>query len=159
MTRLPLLLAFVLTLAGCMGPGGDAPGDANDTTQPDGEMASLPPPIEVTQDVSGSADPGSSIAGPPCSTPSAQCFRYPFALNASALVSASLTWSVPANDFDLYIFSDGEPITDQGGSPPPGTSESFDVELDAGGYELVVSAYAVGQDTFTLNATFAPVTN
>lgn len=155
----PLLaLAAVALLAGCLGGGEEAGGnETNGTAEGNATLAPLPPPIEATEEVTGSADPV-PVTGvmPPCEAPSAQCFRYPFELNATATIAVTLTWEVPANDFDVYIFQDGEQITTtEGGSSPPGNQEAFELELEAGSYEVVVSAYAVSQDTFVLSATFA----
>ena len=151
---LALLVAPALALAGCTtGDGGATP---TPTTPADGGgAATLPPPIEDSQQVTGSADPLNFASGVPCETPSSQCFRYPFTLNATAAIDATLTWTVPANDFDLYVFKDGAPF-EQDGATPPGTEESVQAALDAGEYEVVVVAWGVSQDTFTLSATFAP---
>lgn len=154
---LSILLALAATalIAGCIG-GDDAGNETDDTGADNATAAALPPPIEASEEVTGSADPLSVTGAAACDAPTAQCFRYPFELNTTATISIDLTWTVPAHDFDVYLFQDGEPITTtEGGSPPPGTQEAFDMELEPGAYEVVVSPYSVSQDTFTLSATFA----
>lgn len=155
---LPLLaLAATALLAGCLGGGDDAEGNETDgNTTDDAAARVLPGPIEASEQVTGSADPLPITGAAACDAPTSQCFRYPFELNVSATIAVSLTWTVPANDFDVYLFQDGAPITTtEGGSTPPGTEEAFEMELEPGSYEVVVSAYSVTQDTFTLSATFS----
>lgn len=154
--RWAFLLACLLALAGCTTPGDGGDGGATTTPPTTPDASALPAPIEDSKTVQGSADPlaGTPI-GPPCSSPLAQCFRYPFELNASATLDAKLTWTVQANDFDLHVFQDGQPTEFASTTPPPGTQEALSVELEPGAYELVVSAYGVTQDTYKLIATFA----
>lgn len=159
--HLTFLLSAALALAGCMG-GGDGGGSTDirdNSTGGGGNMTGdLPAPINDTKQVTGSADPGNlAPGGQPCTTPSSKCYRYPFQLNSTASITASLTWTVAASDFDLYVFTEGAPHPD---SPavgnPPGTSETVEMELEPGEYEVVVVAWGVAQDTYTLSATFAP---
>ncbi|HUR70177.1 MAG TPA: hypothetical protein VM370_13115 [Candidatus Thermoplasmatota archaeon] len=158
----PLALLLALALAGCSTPDAGDPPATNGTAPTPGVAATLPPPIEDSKQVSGSADPASFVPGQaPCSTPSSQCFPYPFTLNGTATLDASVSWTVPATDFDLHVFQDGAAITTtEGASPPgPGTSEAFTLELEPGDYELVVVAWAVAQDTYTLAASFSAAGN
>lgn len=157
--QLSLLVTAALALAGCMGGGGGGGStDIRGNSTGDGNMtAGLPAPINDTKQVTGSADPGNlAPGGQPCSTPSSKCYRYPFQLNLTADITAELTWGVAASDFDLYVFQDGQPHPDSP-SPgaPPGTSETVELTLDPGEYEVVVVAWGVAQDTYTLQATFA----
>ena len=154
-----LALLLTLALAGCVNTPTDTSDDANQTQPTSPGMTALPAPIEASEQVTGSADPLNFAQMPPCSSPTAQCFPYPFDLNGTATITASLAWTVPASDFDLYIFQDGAPIDvgGQGASPPQSagtTEEAIEQELDEGAYELVVVAWSVAQDTFTLSATF-----
>lgn len=156
-----LLLAFALALVpvfgGCVTKDGGDGGPGTNTTAPTSAMnGTLPAPISDSRQVVGGADPLNTAGQPQCSTPQAQCVRYPFQLNATATVTATLTWTVPANDFDLAIFQDGASVTaGEGGSQPPGTEESIETELEAGSYEVVVIPWSVAQDTYTLDVTFA----
>ena len=159
--HLTLLVSAALALAGCMG-GGDDGGSTdirdNSTGGSGNVTGGLPAPISDSKQVTGSADPGTlAPGGVPCATPSSQCFRYPFQLNSTANVTAALSWTVPASDFDLYVFQDGAPHPDSPAvSNPPGTSETVKLTLEPGEYEVVVVAWGVAQDTYTLEATFAP---
>lgn len=154
-----LAILLALAFAGCVNTPSDASDDTNQTDPDAPDMAALPAPIEASEQVSGSADPLNFAGQSPCASPTAQCHRYPFELNTTALMSATLTWTVPASDFDLYVFQDGAPIDvgGQGASPPgpPNPTETIEQELDEGAYELVVVPWSVAQDTFTLSATFA----
>lgn len=148
-------LALVLLLAGCTTPE-TSDDDTNSTSPTPPTMADLPAPIEESKTVSGGADPTNFAGAPVCSAPTAACERYPFELNATAMIVAGLSWGVPANDFDLYLFKDGEPTEIMSASNPPGTTEQFEESIDAGSYEVVVVPWAVSQDTFTLTVTFEP---
>ncbi|HWH07924.1 MAG TPA: hypothetical protein VNX21_01910 [Candidatus Thermoplasmatota archaeon] len=154
------LLALALALAGCMGggDGGTSTDIGGNETTDDGMGTAYPAPINASEQVTGSADPGNlAPGGAPCATPSSKCYRYPFQMNATGQVDAKLSWNVPASDFDLYVFMEGQPHPD---SPtvqnPPGTSENVKMTLEPGAYEVVVVAWGVAQDTFKLEATFGP---
>lgn len=152
---LAVLLTLALPLAGCVSAPEDTEAAATDDTMTDMTVDHvLPEPIEASETVAGSADPLNFAGMPVCATPSAQCFRYPFTLTNSTGLAAELSWEIPASDFDLYVFLDGAPV-EMDGQTPPGTSEMLDVVLPAGDYELVVVAWAVARDTFTLNAQFS----
>lgn len=151
-------LAAILLLAGCLTP--DATPDETNTTAPTtpGLSAALPAPIEDSKEVSGSGDPLNLVPGtPPCSSPSAQCFPYPFELNATATITADLSWTAPASDFDFYVLQDGAIVLNGASdvTAGPGTSEHIEGELEPGAYELTVVAWSVARDTYTLSATFA----
>jgi hypothetical protein len=151
--RFLALALIALLAAGCVTPPGsnNAPPANNSTTS--GSRAMLPPPINDTKEVQGGGEPLTPPTGA-CSTPGAKCFRYPFQLNATAHVVATLTWGLPASDFDLFVNQDGKAVKMSAGSPP-GTSEKIDDSLDAGKYEVVVSAAAVSQDTYKLAVVFS----
>lgn len=142
--------------------GGDNGGGSTDiggNQTAEGNMTGdYPAPISASEQVTGSADPGNlAPGGQPCTTPSSKCYRYPFQMNRSGDVHAELSWTVPASDFDLYVFTAGAPHPDSPAvASPPGTSETIDMTLETGEYELVVVAWGVAQDTFTLEATFGP---
>ncbi len=148
-----LTLAISLILAGCTSPS------ATDTTGTDAMAPPvdriLPEPIEDTQTVQGSADPTNFVGLGVCTAPTAKCVRYPFEVTSTTSLAADLTWGVASNDFDLYVFSEGAPITSDGGQTPPGTSERVAIDLDPGAYELVVVPWGVTMDTFTVKAVFS----
>jgi hypothetical protein len=147
-----LALLLVLTLAGCVAQA-PSPATNNTTSTTPAAPAALPPPIHDSKQVQGGAEPLAGAVGPPCSTPGAKCFSYPFQLNASAHVVATLTWTLPASDFDLYVFQGAKQVQ-ASANPPPGTQEKIDTKLDAGAYTVTVSAASVSQDTFDLKVTF-----
>ena len=153
--RLPILLLALALLAGCVAPDNGAT-PSNSTSSTTGAAAALPPPINDTKEVQGSAEPLTGDPTPiaPCSTPSAKCYRYAFQLNATARMTATLTWGIPASDFDLHLLKDGKAYKSSASSPP-GTSEKLDEKLDPAKYELVVAAAGVSQDTFKIAASFA----
>lgn len=155
--RILLILAALALAAGCVTPDTTPTTPTNGTTNTTTDMAALPPPINDTKEVQGAADPGNIVTGAPCQTPNSQCFKYPFELNGSAHMAATLTWGQPASDFDLYVFQDGKDMNAGGASDVstgPGTSEKIDIDLEAGSYELIVVAWAVAQDTYKVSATF-----
>ena len=154
---LPVLLLLALPLAGCL----DAPtDDLTPASDPAAEIAppvALPEPIEDTQMVVGSLDPLNYVGEPICSAPSAQCFRYPFTLAGDAKVAADLAWGIPANDFDLYLHKAGGTEVAVSGAAAPGTSEAIAETSGAGDYEVIVVAWGVAQDTFTVKIDFTAV--
>lgn len=161
MMRRPLPVVLLVVLAGCLTP--DAPADDASATAPTapGVAAVLPAPIEDSKEVTGSADPMNFPTGQVCQTPSAQCFPYPFTLNATATITADLSWTLPASDFDFYVMSGGTPIVNGASdvTAGPSTSEHLGGELEPGDYELTVVAWSVARDTYTVSATFAAATN
>lgn len=99
-------------------------------------------------------DPLTSAMGPACETDASVCFHYPISLAEPARLDATLTWNNATNDFDLYLYSDGERVAVDGGFPPA-TEESLELDLEPGEYRLRVVAWLVPQDTFTLDASFS----
>lgn len=157
MMRLAVLLLFSATLfAGCLGGEAPPPQETNSTT-PDAEMAALPAPIEDSREVTGGGDPGNLATGEVCSAPTANCQRYPFTLNRTANVTGDLSWTLPASDFDFYVFQDGAQVISgaSDASSGPGTSEHLEGEIEAGEYEIVVVPWGVARDTYTLTVSFA----
>lgn len=153
----PVLLSacvLALVLSGCIAT--DDPTDPvvdEPTATPVAEPV-LPDPIEVSETVAGSADPLNMVFGTTCQTPTAKCYTYEFTSNASATIEAALTWMVPIHDFDLYLVQDDEQV-EVAGDFPPETLEAIETGISPGTYQLVVVAWAVGADTFTLKATFS----
>jgi len=153
MQRYAAVLALLL-VAGCLGAD-DEPddGDAGDESDAgDVPRPPLPAPIEDSQTVTGSADPANFVTGEPCTNEMA-CTEYPFSVATNVSMSAQLTWTIDASDFDLYLYEGDEQVT-LSGATPPGTSESISAALAPGDYRLIVVAWAVTMDTYTLEATF-----
>lgn len=151
---LVLLMVSLLAFAGCLGDDADDDGtdmddgsDAGDQTRPP-----LPEPIEDSQMVAGGADPANFVTGEPCTNEMA-CTDYPFTAATDVRINAELTWTIEASDFDLYVYEGDEQVATSG-QTPPGTSESISTTLSPGDYRVVVVAWGVAQDTYTLTATF-----
>lgn len=159
-----ILLAALALLAGCVTPPGTTTPPTNGTTNTTAGMSALPPSINDTKDVQGSADPlNLAPGGAPCQSPSSQCFKYPFEMNGTGHIAATLSWGEPASDFDLYVFKDGKVVSTGGANdvaagPSTSASEKVDMDLETGKYELVVAAWAVAQDTYKVAATFTAAT-
>lgn len=142
-------------LAGCAGNSQPTP-SVNHPVGP--SVRDLPANFTDSRNVVGGADPLNQAPGAPCESPASSCVRYPVTVNATAgnvTMNVHLSWTVQANDFDLYLYKDGNQI-DVSGAAPPGTSEQLRSTLRAGTYEVVVDPYGVAQDTFTLEVTFTP---
>src|SRR5688572_15094871 len=93
-----LLAAFLALSAGCLDDGSDPqPVDTPPAMQP--MNAPLPAEIHATKCVTESLDPLNLAMHPVCTTPTAQCFEYPYTIegNATVAMSADLTWDLPAN--------------------------------------------------------------
>lgn len=149
------MLALTLPLAGCLGDDEEPDEEPSDDTGTGTEPTPpLPEDIEASEMVVASADPLNAVGMGICSSPAGQCFRYPFSTEAEVSLDALVEWTVDANDFDLYLV-EGEEQVAVSGQQPPGTSEGFTVTVAPGSYELVVVAWAVTQDTFTLTGTFS----
>lgn len=145
---LAILTATALLTAGCLDGGG--PG-ASSTE--DGEDA-LPPPLHDTQVVQMTVNPLTTVQGPACGSQASACFHYPIQLDAATSMAAELSWEDPTNDLDLFLFHDGERMASSA-QAPPGTQETLEGVLDPGEYDLVVVAWLVPEDTYTLDVTFS----
>lgn len=148
-----ILVLVALALAGCAAPDSTPTNDASDNSST--SIPIVPPPIEESKDVQGSAQPITlPTTGDPCESPTVQCYHHKFDVASSVKMEASLSWGVPANDFDLYLYK-GTAIFKQDNAAPPGTTAKLSESLEAASYDLVVVLAAVGQDTYKLSATFA----
>ena len=114
----------------------------------------LPAPIRKTGSTQAATDPLNLAQQPPCSSPSQECDRTPFTVNATAQVQARLTWGNQANDYDLYVMDMQDTIVLLSGQGPPGTEEAIDGELEPGEYQLVVVPWLVANDSWSVEATF-----
>ena len=152
-----LLVAIVAAaaLAGCASEPDTQP---QPTNQPSTPVVELPANITDTRNVVGGLDLlNQPQTGGACVNPPSNCIRYPFTVNATSTnvtYTARLTWTIQANDFDLYLYKDGEQV-DISGAAPPGTSEQLRGTLRSGNYEIAVDPYGVVQDTYTLDVTFS----
>ena len=162
-TLLLVSLTLALALAGCS-DNGDA--DGVDGSGPDGEATgALPAAIYDNQTVQAGidvfnllpSDPTDPMsAGSPCATPASTCFDYPFTVNASADLTATITWTQPSSDFDLYLYDAGGSLVSSGtsGLDSMVMSESFSSGLAPGEYRVTVVAWLVVMDSYSLAVTF-----
>ncbi len=173
MGKLLAALAACLLLAGCTGSETD-----DDATPGAGDGATanaLPDPLHWGEAVMAGADPfnylpvdpndPTSLAGPgACSQDVSSCTYYDFSVNASAAMTATLAWSVQANDLDLYLYQ-GDTLVSQDGinsvdptnpaSLSPATSQVMHVDVAPGLYTFWVVVWDGAADSYTLDATFA----
>ena len=102
------------------------------------------------------ADPTVATLGP-CSQAVSTCFRYNFTVEAGKpSVTAMLTWP-GVSDFDLYLVQEGTQVAMSANDPttnPVTNEETFTASLRPGDYEVVVAAWIVVQDTFSIAITF-----
>ena len=149
--RTLLLTALAVLLAGCSGQQG-TPDPA--PFAPSGPAAApLPPPIHANGTMPPSLDPVAS-GGPACSPPGSTCFRYPFRLEGNATADARLSWSLDANDLDLYLMQGSQALDSSNRGMT--TSESLSAQLPAGDYEFVVQGSTTTLQDFRFDATFGP---
>lgn len=151
---LGLVAGLLLLAAGCLGDEDAPTNETDDGNVVPTDRPPLPNDIEASEMVVGGADPFNFVTMAPCSTPVSGCYPYAFEANTSVTITAALSWTVPANDFDVYLFDEGGTAVAMSAGMPPGTSEGFAADLDPGSYSLTVVAWAVTQDTFTLTGTF-----
>lgn len=149
--RFAVVLVLALATAGCVGSQGDNEEEAATTG---GASATFPSPVYDQRHVDLGAAPIGSAAGTPCQTEASTCFSYPFDAGTDTMMQARLDWTDETNDFDLHVFSSESELVASSSEAPPGTTERLDAELAPGSYELVVAAWAVQEDTYTLEAQF-----
>jgi hypothetical protein len=161
-----LSIALLVLFAGCIeDKPGAAPVDDTPVAEP------LPPlPANFTEEVqvTGGVDAYNFIpaatplgGGGPCSSPQSSCSKFPFTLNRTADVRATLDWSMDGYDFDVYLMQDGADVSAGAGasgatSASVASHEEFSVAgAAAGDYEIWVSHWLVPQDTYTLVVEFS----
>ncbi|MHB8633116.1 MAG: hypothetical protein ACYDBQ_03985 [Thermoplasmatota archaeon] len=168
MRALSFAAVLVVALAGCTG---NAPAPTSAMPAAAHMLGALPHNISASQNVVGALDPinfdPTNPLGPshPCSTPQTLCVPFPFTVNGTAgnvTYTAKLTWTLQANDFDLYLY-DGDKIVASSAngtvnpsdpSTPHSPEEMLHGGLSPGSYKFVVDPYGVTQDTFTFSASF-----
>ncbi|HLF16426.1 MAG TPA: pre-peptidase C-terminal domain-containing protein [Candidatus Thermoplasmatota archaeon] len=164
-TWLLLGITVAAALAGCSDSGGsNADGNGGNGGSDDG--AALPANIYDNQTVTAGIDPFNGLPDPadptvatlgPCSQAVSTCFRYNFTVEAGKpSVTAMLTWP-GVSDFDLYLVQEGTQVAMSANDPttnPVTNEETFTASLRPGDYEVVVAAWIVVQDTFSIAITF-----
>lgn len=143
-----LALALIAT-AGCL--GSSEPSSLDDTG---GETSALPAPVHDQRRVEAGASPVDSTQDSSCENEASTCYRYPFEVGTDARVQAHLDWTNRTNDFDLHVVDPEGQRVASASTGPLDTSEELDADLSPGSYELVVVAWLVSSDTYTLEAHF-----
>jgi hypothetical protein len=153
MRQIVLLLATVaLALPGCIDVDENPP-VAPETEEDEPVLPVLPEDIKDSKMVQAS----SALLGAGLSP---IVYQYSFDVDpnepSAVKVDAKVTWSLEANDIDLYLYKDGatEPEAFSNDYPPK-NYEAFQSSLKPGKYHLRVVAYAVVTDTFQLEAKFS----
>lgn len=168
-----ILLATLLALsAGCLSED-DAPAATPEASAPAANATMALPPLHFEGDVPVGADPFNVVpvvtpvgGGVPCSTSASACFMHDFTVpagtNVSVALEATLAWSLPANDFDLYLYEGEEQLSQDGinGIPPaagaPPTDQVMHHDgLGPGDYTFWVVAWNSVQDGYTLDVAFS----
>lgn len=180
----PLLLTIALAGC-LGGSEKSAPGPVEEKLPPAAaNQTKLPANISKTEEVLGAVELGLladflPVAGPVplpdyCASPTSGCQEYKFKLEAAAngtaanstagnatggfnnvTITASLTYTLPASGFGLYLLH-GDDIIDSSEEFPPAKEQSLQSVLTSPGeYSLLVVPYVVAKDTITVTATFA----
>jgi hypothetical protein len=163
------LTALVALSAGCASDD-EAPGPTTDTPAPM-DNATAPAPLHFEGEVPYGFDPFNVVpvqtpvgGGVPCSTSASTCFVHAFTVNGtnvSVSLEATLAWTLPASDFDLYLYEGEEQLSQDGinSLPPTGVPEATQVlrhdGLAAGEYAFWVVAWNAVGDEYTLDVTFS----
>lgn len=160
MRAISLVIVLAFALSGCLG-GNNSPtpatpsGSSEATGEAPGLEPVVPEPIEASETVTGGLNVLGVLRQSSCGGASTACYRYPFEIVDAVSVEGTITWGLTASDFDMFLYK-GNTLVASGTSNPPGTTEYFRAELDAGAYAIVVTPVVVVRDTFQLAATFAP---
>ena len=167
-----LLTALLALSAGCLEGGDDAPAETPDAPAP-AMNATAMEPLHFEDDVPVGADPFNVVpvvtplgGGVPCSTAASTCFLHDFTVpdgtNVSVSLVATLAWSLPANDFDLYLYEGEEQLSQDGinsippaAGAPPTTQVLHHEGLAPGTYTFWVVAWNSVQDGYTLDVEFS----
>jgi hypothetical protein len=88
------------------------------------------------------------------SCPASRCLSYSFVYKPAKGVKAGpfsvkISWTIPGQDYDLYVIQDGGDVGHCGASA--GTSEVVDIATPVKGktYKVVIDQYRAGPDTIT----------
>jgi hypothetical protein len=152
MRRLAWIGVLVLLLAGCVE-------DRSDATPPAQAWSmEAAPPERMVWSGSFTAGMGAgAVTGNPCEV--ASCDLRQFTLDGPFDVEATLTWGLPGNDFDLYLYQDGTEVGRADLDPPEDPQETREVlvhaDLPPGDYEFLVVGSTMVADSYTLRADFS----
>jgi hypothetical protein len=157
MRFLALLLTALLALsAGCLEEDGD-PAPVEDAPAPL-VNATAPAPLHWEGTFTAGLDVSNVVTGVPCG-PAGTCDFRQFSINGTFDLVATLSWGLPANDLDLYLYEGETEVSRAGintvGDPPGTTQVLVHPSLPPGDYTFWVVAWNAVQETYELDATFA----
>jgi hypothetical protein len=155
---LTTLLAFS---AGCLTED-NAPEPTGDVPAPVAN-ATAPAPLHWENDIVAGADPFNAnpvLATPECSQSVSSCDFYEFTTNGTFALQASLVWTNPANDLDLYLYQGETLVTNDGinmvGDVPGPTSQNLAAPgLPAGTYTFRVVMWNAIDEHYNLDVSFS----
>jgi hypothetical protein len=155
-----LLTALLALSSGCL-EDKQAPEATPDAPAPV-MNATAPTPLHWEGDVTAGADPFNAIpvvAPPECSQSVSACEFYDFTINGTFDIDASLVWTNPANDLDLYLYQGETFIGNEGinnvGDPPGPTSQNLvHADLPPGDYTFRVVMWNAVNEHYDLDVTF-----
>lgn len=153
---MPLLLSVAFLAAGCL----DDQAGAGQPTATDAPFrtaeSTLPDRMHWTGQFTVGVGAGAAT-GNPCTL--ASCDLRDFTLDGTHDLEATLTWGLPANDFDLYLYQGETELASAGSLQPgdaPGMSETLVYQdLPPGDYRFMVVGSTMVMDSYELDAVFS----
>ena len=152
-----------LLFSGCLGDS-DAPVDDDSELDSDPLGAAMPPAdMHESGEFTLALDPSNVATGAICTGPSVDppCWYYDFHSDVSTDLVATLAWTNPANDLDLYLFQGDTQISNDGintiGNVPPDlptTEQVMRASVGPGDYRFYVVIWNGVADSYTLDVTF-----
>lgn len=162
-----MLLAAAVFVAGCaedsepLEPETSAP-SANETVDDPVSKAMGPQEVpnqsfQVSDSWTGAVDVQNIGTLAPCSAPTSDCHFYPFTTTEFLDLSATLSWALPVNDLDLYLWDmAGNELSQDGinniGDVPTTEQVLRFPSLPPGEYQLVVVPWSAVNASYTLDA-------
>jgi hypothetical protein len=115
--------------------------------------------VNLVTDVTDLAAPSPVSRPDMANCPASRCLSYTFVYKPAKGVrrgpfSVKISWTIPGQDYDLYVFQDGGDVGHCGASA--GTSEVVDITTPVKGktYKVVIDQYRAGPDTVTGKVAF-----
>lgn len=163
MRNVALLLTFLLAVGAGCSSNDQAPVQGGDVVMVVATNHTLPAPMHEAGGFMLAADPTNVATGTVCSGPSvdAPCYFYSFHTDVNVSLEATLAWTNPANDLDLYLYqgdtmASNDGINNIGNVPPdmPTTRQVMHADAAPGDYRFYVVAWNAAAESFTLDVTF-----
>lgn len=151
-----LAAAFVFS-AGCL-EDDQAPSTEPEVAAP-AINATAPAPLHWEGETMAGADPFNVVLAE-CSTQASACEFHDFSINGTFDLEATLAWTNPANDLDLYLYEGETLVSNEGinniGDPPGPTSQVLvHSGLPAGDYTFRVVMWNAVNENYSLDVTFS----